>query len=40
MEVYIEVGGRGGGGGVSEGSCSINDIKCLLNGQLKKKCKI
>ena len=30
----------GGESGVSERSCSINGIKCLLNGRLKKKCKI
>ena len=41
VEVYIEVGGGGGGGGgVSGRPCSINGIKCLLNGRLKKKCKI
>ena len=48
MGVYIEVcvcvcvgwGGGGGGGGVNERSCSINGIKCLLNGRIKKKCKI
>ena len=34
VEVYIEVGG------VSGRPCSINGIKCLLNGRLKKKCKI
>ena len=28
---------EGGGGGVSERSWSINGIKCLLNGRLKKK---
>ena len=35
VEVYIEVkggGGGGGGGGVSGRPCSINGIKCLLNG--------
>ena len=34
MEVYIEVGG------ISKRSCSINGIKCLLNGRLKQKFKI
>ena len=37
VEVYIEVGG---GGGLSGRPCLINGIKCLLNGPLKKKCKI
>ena len=34
VEVYIEVRG------VSGRPCSINGIKCLLNGRLKKKFKV
>ena len=36
----MEGGGLYRGKGVSGRPCSINGIKCLLNGRLKKKCKI